>query len=521
MNRAAWRPQFATLAAATLATAAGLLVAVLSRHGPSRFLDSGSYAAAIDALVHGHGLSSSLAPSFSHFSALDFVERGGRVPFVDFPAGYPVLALPLAWVIGTRSAMMVIAVLSVAVIAWMVTAHQRRRSPWYWIAASGVAFGLVLQPALLQMTRSGLSEPLFCALIVASTVVTLRTSTDADGPDRLSVAVLLAGAASLVRFVGAAAIVVPAVLLIRRRGIRRSRHWIAGSVVLPVINVLWASAVGGGHQLALREITSLDMRVTVHAVTGWFVNRFATYTSMFRDEWPPVWGVVLGCLWLVVVLAAVISLLAGRQWLPRALEVPFAMAGMLTIGLFGGMLWFDSLVTADVRLMLPAGVLTLLGLFWWAVEALDERVVVAMVALWLVVAIAPWRIHAQSAPSSSPELRELVAGARLVVSDSADAVWWETGVPSAYLPLPTRLLTGEIVDQRAELAALPCLLAEHDGIVLLTGGAFADTSLRTSLEALAVDGLLLESRHRTASGEVLRFVPTANSCVNEREPAEV
>mgnify|MGYP002682611781 CR=1 FL=1 len=78
-----------------LAVAAGLattvLGVVLAWHGPAQFFDAASYVAGADSFAHGHGLTTTLVPSFSQFSSADFVGRGGRVPFTDFPAGFTVL----------------------------------------------------------------------------------------------------------------------------------------------------------------------------------------------------------------------------------------------------------------------------------------------------------------------------------------------------------------------------------------------------------------------------------------------
>jgi hypothetical protein len=128
--------------------------------------------------------------------------------------------------------------------------------------------------------------------------------------------------------------------------------------------------------------------------------------------------------------------------------------------------------------MLPAGILTLTGLVWAACERLDSRLLLALVVLWVASAGEPWTLEPQPTPKVRAELVQAVGDAALVVGDDADAVWWHTGTPAAYLPRAVRLLTGEPVDQRAELRRLPCLLAEHDGVIVLP--AVADKSLTTS-----------------------------------------
>lgn len=506
---AGWQGRYTLTTAVCLATA--VLGVVYAWHGPAQFFDAASYTAGADSFAHGHGISTQLVPSFSDFSAVDFLTRDGRVPFTDFPAGFTVLTGVVAWMTTARRGLMLVAIAGTAAMsAVMVHAVVRRRrsgapvSSWHLAAAAVFAVGVPLMPIYQYVLRGGLSEPVFCAVLVGLAAVMV-----AGGPRRLPLAVVLGGVAGCVRFVGLPVVLVPAVLLWRERGLRRTWGWVAGSVAPVMINVAWASAVGSGHRVGLREIKGADLRMGLHSLVGWVSERHGGSLSLFYSgRWPVWWGFLLAAAWVAGVLVAVVASALGRSWLPRPIQVTLAMAGVLTAALLAGMLLFDSLVAPDNRLMLPAGILTLTGLVWAACERLDGRVLLALVVLWVASAAEPWSLRPQRTPAVRADLVEAVGDATLVVGDDADAVWWHTGRPAAYLPRAVRLLTGEPVDQAAELRRLPCLLAEHDGVIILSGGPFADKSLGDQLATMVDDGVLTASTF----GDIVRYDPTGQAC---------
>ncbi|NDH47869.1 MAG: hypothetical protein EBX99_08515, partial [Acidimicrobiia bacterium] len=77
------RPSERTVAGAVSATAAIVVGLVQFRHGIVHLLDTVSYWSGAQAVADGHPFTSRLAPSFSNFDAVEFVQRGGRIPFVD------------------------------------------------------------------------------------------------------------------------------------------------------------------------------------------------------------------------------------------------------------------------------------------------------------------------------------------------------------------------------------------------------------------------------------------------------
>jgi hypothetical protein len=106
------------LAAYGLASLGALTVGILQfRHGIVHLLDTVTYWSGAEATSNGHPFTTNLAPSFSNFSAIEFLERSGRLPFVDFPVGYPLVAGILGVVIGTRHAMELFCIVALIAIA--------------------------------------------------------------------------------------------------------------------------------------------------------------------------------------------------------------------------------------------------------------------------------------------------------------------------------------------------------------------------------------------------------------------
>ncbi|MEY2995564.1 MAG: hypothetical protein RLZZ39_389, partial [Actinomycetota bacterium] len=109
------------MAASLVAAIGGAVVAAVQlRDGIVPLLDTVTYWSGAEAVAAGRLFTTDLAPSFSNFDALQFLERGGRLPFVDFPVGYPLLAGALGTVIGVRLAMHLLVVVAVAAVASLV-----------------------------------------------------------------------------------------------------------------------------------------------------------------------------------------------------------------------------------------------------------------------------------------------------------------------------------------------------------------------------------------------------------------
>ena len=153
------RPSERTIAGSVAALAALVVGIIQFRHGIVHLLDTVSYWSGAQAVADGHPFTSRLAPSFSNFDAIEFVQRGGRVPFVDFPLGYPLSAGIIGAVIGVRRAMQLICVLSLAAIAAAAVAGtdtKRGRT----IGAAIFGTLVVMLPITRNVTQGALSEPL-------------------------------------------------------------------------------------------------------------------------------------------------------------------------------------------------------------------------------------------------------------------------------------------------------------------------------------------------------------------------
>lgn len=500
-----------TASAASVGVLAAFVCWFLARRGPEQFLDAGSYAAGVEGLHHWRPGTSRLAPSFSHFTSVDFLRRGGRIPFSDFPLGFPLVAWPFAYVFGDQGALLAVCVLAagatVALLVWSARPDRSRDGIARGAVMAVFALGVVLLPMYRKVLGAGLSEPLFILLVLLC--VALLLAADRGRPELVGWAVAAAGAAGAVRFVGLALVVLPAALLVRQAPrARRTYAWIGVSMAPAVLNAAWGSAVGSGHQLGWRRIDMFDVHLFTHSVAGWVDRHHGDFSSFFaKPEWPNWWGPLLAVGWCALAVVALACVVSGRRLLPKAVELGFAAGGLLAGGLLGGMLLFDSLVTTDNRLMLPAGVVSLAGVVWWLVERW-WKVAAAVVALWVLTAVGPWSVRVLDVARPDPDLVAAVGDAPVVMSDAADGVWWHTGAASAYLPLATRQLTGERVDQEAEIRQWPCLLHRVHGVVVLTGGLFADRSTERMLDELVASGDLEVSE----VGRMRRYVPTGTGC---------
>ena len=169
-------------------------------------------------MAAGHPFTTRLAPSFSNFDVLEFLDRGGRLPFVDFPAGYPLTAGLVAVVTGAKSGLVVVTVVSVVTVAVLTVtgAAGAERNTATLVARAAAGIGIVSMSTYRIVSRSVLSEPFFCAIVVGLLAALLAYRRDGR---RWWVCVTLAAAAGMVRFVGAplALLVVPRTSAARRR----------------------------------------------------------------------------------------------------------------------------------------------------------------------------------------------------------------------------------------------------------------------------------------------------------------
>lgn len=492
----------ARVAAGVAAAVAIVLAVVQLRHGVLQLLDTASYVSGARALGAGDPLTTTLAPSFSNFSMIDVLDRGGTLPFVDFPIGYPLLAGPLALVTGGKGSLAVLVTLATGALAALIVLAPgvpRHRGTAWLRAAFAVA--LVCLPMYRLVVQGGLSEPLFCAVIVGLAGALVRYRRDGSA---FGWACVLAGAAGLLRFVGGVVVLMPAIEHYRRhRDPKRALLVLAGCVTPVALNVVLAGAAGGGHTTHWHGLGVDDWHTLGRSTAGWF----STHTGVLAQtllkvgDALPWWAATVAVVWAVAVvvgLAAWVGLPALRR-LPDALVVGLAMAGLLTLALLAGMALFDALATPDNRIMLPAGVVTLCALVWSVDLALERMWIPAVVlGAWALLATAPWDAGATfgNADDRLPAARQFRdLDADVIITNDADGVYWETGIPTAYLPPPRVQLTNELVDRAALFEQLPCALERGRGVVIVFEGAFfgVDPETQSFLDGLVSDGRVIPS----------------------------
>lgn len=509
------RPGERTTAAVVAAVVAIVVGLVQFRHGIVHLLDTVSYWSGAQAVADGHPFTSRLAPSFSNFDAVEFVQRDGRIPFVDFPLGYPLTAGTLGAVIGVRHAMQLVTIASLAAIAWATVAgapSKTKRLHTYLLGVMGVL--IVLLPTTRCVTQGALSEPLFCAVAVWYVIALARFR---DGGSFRPV-VILGASLGLLRFIGGPLIVMAAWEHHRRHRDPLKAVLLAVGMIAPMAsNALWASMSGGGHNAGWRGLHGDDISFLVRSVGGWFDSRQGdlrrTYFTLDGASW---WSWIVAVVWLSAIVVAVVGMLRRNGRLPATAEMALVASGIITAGLVLGMLGFDGLVTPDNRLMLPSGILALVAIAWIVadrVESIPARarfLVPALLALWAVVAVAPQDVAERFSDNSGPRRHSLVAeqiGASVIVTNDADAMHWDTGLSTVYPPQSIMPLTGEPVDERSIYSELPCALWRHDGVVVLSSEAFLVVNRDLLDEQVSFGNLIFED---VDGAEIYR--PTVDAC---------
>lgn len=512
---------------ALAALAVGL---VQFRHGIVPLLDTVTYWSGAEAVSRADVFSTRLAPSFSNFSAVQFLERGGSLPFVDFPVGYPLLAGSVGALIGVRRAMQVLVLASlVAIAVGMMAGHaddvrSSSRGKSALLALTGVL--VTMSPAVRLVTQGALSEPLFAAAVLWLVIALARYRRGGNWTPVVALVVM----ASLLRFLGAPLAVLAGWERYRRTG----RHieaavWTVGMMTPAALDIGLAAAAGGGHRAGWRGIDRLDVETFVRSIGGWFDGRQGDIRrTYFTTDGPAWWSWPVALLWIAVVAwALIVTLWPGTRRparVPDEAALALSAAGIMSVGLVAGIMGFDALVIADNRLMLPSGILTIAAVVWWLVasDRLVRTVVPIAIVIWAVAAVRPWQATDMFSDQRSDSglvrtVRTLAASSRdpvaAVITNDADRVHWETGIPAAYAPMPVKPLSGESMDDAPLYRALPCALRRHRGAVVLSNEATFSAVNRDLLDAEVARGTLTV----TDDGETTVYRATPSACA---EPAD-
>ncbi len=510
------RVRLAAVAGVTALIALGAC-AWLLRDGLSPTLDASSYLSATHEFAHGHPFTTRLAPSFSNFDVIEFLDRGGRLPFVDFPVLYPTVSGILAVGTGAKAALTIVSVVSVVVVAVLTVtaAGGARRNLATLVLRAAVGVGVVSLSTYRIVTRSVLSEPFFCAVAVALLAALLAYRRDGR---RWWLCVALAASAGVVRFVGAPLAVL--VVLERRRrdgGWRQPLLWGAVCIAPAAVNIVWANVAGGGHSAGWRGVESADARWFVRSVGGWVDARQGNIgLTYFGGEGPAWWSWPLTIVWLAAGVLGLLGLARiVRSRLPEPLELALAASLVITLGVLVGMAGFDSLVAPENRVMLPAGVLVVVGAAWSARLSSDRRTWAfgALAAAWWLLAVVPRGPNLFDGPVEQPASARAAegSGAAVVVGADADPVMWWAGLPAAYLPQREVTLTDEQVDIDPLWAALPCALVDADAVVVVIEGPTFFEDPRERLDAFVADGSMTVE---PGEGATL-YRPAPDACSNQ------
>lgn len=518
------------LTVVTGALAALVVGLVQFRHGIVPLLDTVTYWSGAEAVARGDVFSTTLAPSFSNFSAVQFLERGGTLPFVDFPVGYPLLAGSLGALIGVRRAMQVLVLASLVAITVGVAAGRPRddRSSSWWTSSLLTSTGVLvtMSPAVRLVTQGALSEPLFAATVLWLVIALARYR---RGGTWTPVPVLVI-TASLLRFLGAPLAVLAGWERYRRTGRpTEAAAWTVGMMTPAALDIGLAATAGGGHSAGWRGIDRLDVETFVRSIGGWFDGRQGDIRrTYFTTDGPSWWSWPVALLWIsLVALALVVTVWPAtrhRLRVPDETAMALSAAGIMSIGLVAGIMGFDALVIADNRLMLPSGILTIAGMIWWLTAAAHplRGFVPAVIVLWALTAIRPWQASDMFSDqrSDSALVRTVMALAAsptdpvaVVITNDADRVHWDTGIPAAYAPMPVKPLTGEAVDDTPLYRALPCALRRSSGVVVLSNEVTFSAANRDLLDAEVIRGTLTV----IDDGETTVYRATAAACA---EPSE-
>ena len=530
------------------AVVGAVTAAVQLRHGIVPLLDTVTYWSGAESVASGHPLRTTLAPSFSNFDAVEFLERGGSLPFVDFPIAYPLIAGSAGAIIGTRAAMHLLTVIAVAVSAWAIVSGAAPFTGTRIRPASRLSVHMVLLgafaclvpslPAMRLVTQGTLSEPLF----ISSTLLLVGALARYRNGGRWSSVVALVVTSSLLRFLGAPLAVLAGWEHHRRTGrARQSITWTITMMLPAAINIGVGSAAGGGHSAGWRGLDRTDVEVFVRSVGGWFdAVQGDIRRTYFTADGPSWWSWPLTIAVFVMMALATNAVIRRQRFFTDTADIALTAAAILTAGLLAGILGFDALVIADNRLMLPIGVLVMCAIVWTGIDRLElgrhsdstasnegrtsgeptsrptsrsTWIVLStcVLALWGVAAVRPWNALERFSDIERPiSISRSVNDLDLavVISNDADGVHWDTGLPAAYTPMPVKPLTGEIVDDVEIYLRIPCPLFEAQGAIVISNDATFSTVNREALDNLTASGAL----RRITQDQATVYLPTDRAC---------
>ncbi|MFP5376220.1 MAG: hypothetical protein ACLGIO_05485, partial [Acidimicrobiia bacterium] len=450
---------------------------------------------------------------------LDLAAPPGSQPLAHFPPLFPAVRAAAAAALGVdplAAAAVVNPVLAgaTALVAGVVVARRTGSPAWGAAAAGAVA---VARPFLVYGS-SALSEPLF-TLLALTGLVALAAAIARRRTDLLAAASALVGAACLTRYAGVALVVAGAAALVRFEGGAGRRRALAFTAGAAAPLAAWLAVVGRTNRhLAFHPFDADYWATGADALSRWVAPAFVPWPARAA-----VAGAAALGLWRVARRPSPPHPERASGPLPFVLG---AFAAAYLALLVAHRLLLDASGRLDSRFLLPlhvAAVVALAPVVHRAAAGRARRVVVgaatALVALHAVQA-ASWaasgvgdhgvgrRGLAARAWSESPVVAAVASlpPSVPVYSDGADALYLHTGRATTMLPAHRDLLTGRSRPAYGrELEAMAGRLRRHGGVVVFFAPlAFRDLFLPTAgevggavpLERLAADGLATMYRAR-------------------------
>jgi hypothetical protein len=484
-----------------------LLAAFTLRHGIVPGSDGVSYWSASVNASRGHPFTSGLIPAFSDLSYRDLAATG-RASFVDFPSGYPLVVGGIGALIGVINAQWLLMVLASAAICGLIVLGPHRPATFAGLgtryAMAWVAVGL---PIAVQVRQGALPEPLFIAglLLFALALMQLR-----DGRRGPMSAAVIGGVLGILRFVGLPLVVI---LFVQawRSGVRR---WsLARSLTIcgapGLLHAFWAARITG-RQPQWMHRSAVDFKFAAFSITGWFTSFKTGVGDVLSGPWQvPV-------LFYLIAAIALLGIAAGFALWLRDDRDPAALMLALAAALLGAviitMFFYDALTKFEPRMLYPPAVLLFAGFAWsTTLQQRLPRWAFAIGCIWIVLAALPTKWEAPRFQATA--LRAQAArdtGAKMLVSNSADLVHYETGIPAAYFPSPVQVHSGRAQDRDALMIGFPCVLLRAEGAVLIdsTGYLPPDPWIIDYLDRFVAQGTM----RLTSSGDYYTFLPTPAAC---------
>ena len=149
----------------------------------------------------------------------------------------------------------------------------------------------------------------------------------------------------------------------------------------------------------------------------------------------------------------------------------------------------------------------------WAVPTTRRALgtAIALTLVWVVAAVDPSNLTERFSDDDTIAAYSIAAtrlDASVLISNDADGVHWDTGIPAAYAPTPVKMLTGEEVDVEPIYRDLPCALRRANGAIVLS-----DQAMFFAVDLALLDESVTAGRlDRTTLNGAIVYEPTASAC---------